>query len=112
MKLHLGCGKRFLQGYTHVDLADFEHIDYKIPVEDLSIFQDETIDLIYASHVLEYFDREQVKSVLKEWRRVLKFGGKLRIAVPNFKNLIKVYETSGDIDKILGPRSGKWRISD
>ena len=112
MKLHLGCGKRFLQGYTHVDLADFEHIDYKIPVEDLSIFQDETIDLIYASHVLEYFDREQVESVLKEWRRVLKFGGKLRIAVPNFKNLIKVYETTGDIDKILGPLYGKWSISD
>ena len=74
MKLHLGCGKRYLEGFIHVDLADFEHVDYKIPVDDLSVFENESIDEIYASHVLEYFDREQVKSVLYEWRRVLKFG--------------------------------------
>lgn len=112
MKLHLGCGKRYLEGFIHVDLADFEHVDYKMPVDDLSVFENESIDEIYASHVLEYFDREQVKSVLFEWRRVLKFGGLLRVAVPNFKNLVKVYETTGDLNKIIGPLYGKWEISE
>ena len=39
MKLHLGCGERYLDGFTHIDIADFEHIDFKIPVNDLSIFE-------------------------------------------------------------------------
>ena len=71
MKLHLGCGERYLEGYTHIDLADFEHIDYKMPVDNLSIFENNSIDEIYASHVVEYFDRDEVKLLLKEWNRVL-----------------------------------------
>ena len=46
MKLHLGCGERYLEGYTHIDLADFEHIDYKMPVDNLSIFENNSIDEI------------------------------------------------------------------
>ena len=25
MKLHLGCGERYLDGYTHIDIAEFDH---------------------------------------------------------------------------------------
>ena len=34
MKLHLGCGNRYLSGYAHIDLADYPHIDYK---QDITI---------------------------------------------------------------------------
>ena len=112
MKLHLGCGERFLEGYIHIDLAEFEHIDYKIPVNNLSIFDDNSIDEIYASHVIEYFDRDEVKELLKEWKRVLRDGGILRIAVPNFSKLIQVYKNSGDLQNILGPLYGKWSIDE
>ena len=70
MKLHLGCGKRYLEGYIHVDIAEFEHIDYQLPIDDLSTFKDNTAEEIYASHVLEYFDRNDVINVLTEWKRV------------------------------------------
>ena len=53
MKLHLGCGKRYLEGYIHVDIAEFEHIDYQLPIDDLSTFKSNTVEEIYASHVLE-----------------------------------------------------------
>ncbi len=110
MKLHLGCGERYLEGFTHVDLAKYDHIDYEIPVDNLEIFSDNSIEEIYASHVIEYFDREEIKSVLKEWNRVLKKNGVLRIAVPNLPELIKVYETYNDLNNILGPLYGKWKI--
>ena len=110
MKLHLGCGERYLEGFTHVDLAKYDHIDYEIPVDNLQIFSDNSIEEIYASHVIEYFDREEIKSVLKEWNRVLKKNGVLRIAVPNLPELIKVYETYNDLNNILGPLYGKWKI--
>ena len=110
MKLHLGCGKRYLEGYIHVDIAEFEHIDYQLPIDDLSNFKDNTVEEIYASHVLEYFDRNDVIHVLTEWKRVLKPSGILRLAVPNFPKLVEVYQSSKDLSSILGPLYGKWDI--
>lgn len=110
MKLHLGCGKRYLKGYIHVDIAEFEHIDYQLPIDDLSTFKDNTAEEIYASHVLEYFDRNDVINVLTEWKRVLKPSGVLRLAVPNFPKLVEVYQSSKDLSSILGPLYGKWDI--
>ncbi len=56
MKLHLGCGQRFIEGYIHIDIDDFQHIDYKTSIDNLSMIENDSCDLIYASHVLEYFD--------------------------------------------------------
>ncbi len=75
MKLHLGCGERYLNGYVHVDIAEFDHIDFIRPVDDLSCFKKNTVSEIYASHVLEYFDKEYAPEVLNEWKRVLKPNG-------------------------------------
>lgn len=110
MKLHLGCGKRYIPGFIHVDLAEYTHIDYRRPVDDLLPFKNNSVDLIYASHVFEYFDREEAPRVLKEWRRVLKKGGILRLAVPDFEALVKVYRKYKNLDLIKGPLYGKWKI--
>lgn len=107
MKLHLGCGERdFGKDWIHIDKERFSHIrshDIKrLP------FEDETADLIYASHVIEYFNREEVVDVLVEWRRVLKGGGILRIAVPNFLLLSAMYSNQSlSLDQLLGPLYGK-----
>ena len=82
IKLHLGCGWRnFGDDWVHIDGGDYDHLQYnditKLPYED------ESVDLIYASHVLEYFDREEAVDILSEWTRVLKKGGALRIALPD-----------------------------
>lgn len=111
MKLHLGCGKRYIPGFVHVDLDAYDHIDYQSPVDDLSMFQDETCSLVYASHVLEYFDRVEAIGVLKEWRRVLRPGGVLRLAVPDFDKLVEVYKITEDLSKVLGPLYGRIEIN-
>ena len=120
-KLHLGCGSKKLVGYIHVDLADYPHIDHKHDVKSLPMFGDDSIDLIYASHTLEYFDRccltkdnsYEALDVLKEWRRILKPGGILRLAVPDFEKLIAVYMAYKDLEPkrgVLGPLYGHWPI--
>ena len=112
VKLNLGCGWRdFGSDWVHIDGGDYDHLNYK-DITKLE-FDDESVDLIYASHVLEYFDREEVINVLLEWKRVLKPGGILRIAVPDFKSMTELY-TSGEIslNKILGPLYGKMKMSD
>lgn len=110
MKLHLGCWKRYIPGFVHVDLFDMPHIDYVSSVDALPMFEDGVADLVYSSHLLEYWDRQEAPRVLEEWRRVLKPGGVLRLAVPDFDALIKVYERSGDLNKILGPLFGHMDV--
>ncbi len=105
-KLHLGCGNKYIPGFIHVDVMDFKHIDYKRSIEDLSIFEDNSIDLIYACHVLEHFKRNEVDRVLTEWLRVLKPKGVLRIAVPGFEELVAIYQKYKDLNLILGPLVG------
>jgi predicted SAM-dependent methyltransferase len=110
VNLHLGCGKRFLPGFVHIDLADFPHIDHRHDIRTLPMIKDGTVDLIYTSHALAYFDRIEVQQVLREWHRVLRRGGTLRIAVPDFEALVKLYQKTGKLDNILGPLFGRWPI--
>lgn len=107
VQLHLGCGKRHIPGFIHIDLANYPHIDYQTDVSDLHMFEDASVDLVYASHVLEYSDRFEALDVLREWHRVLKPGGLLRVAVPDFEALVKVYQEYGDLSMILGPLYGR-----
>jgi len=112
MKLHLGCWKRYIPGFIHIDICDLPHIDYRHNVDKLPMFKDEEAELIYASHVLEYYDRQEAEQVLIEWHRVLKPGGILRVAVPDFPTLIKVYKITDNLDKILGPLFGRMVVDE
>jgi len=102
LKLHLGCGHIYIPGFIHIDIDKFPHIDYLRSAADLSIFPDNSVEIIYASHVLAYFDREQVKEVLAEWKRVLVPGGTLRLADRDFAALSSIYQKYGDLEPLLG----------
>jgi len=112
LQLHLGCGKRHIPGFIHIDIADYDHVDYQASVDNLYMIEDKSCSLIYASHVLTYFDRTEAREVLTEWNRVLKKGGLLRIAVPDFDKQIEVYKMTGeDMSRIQGALYGKMEIS-
>ena len=108
MKLHLGCGKRELNGFLHIDIADFPHISHRSSVDNLDFIKSETVDEIYTSHTFEYFDRVEANSVLMEWNRVLKPNGQLYITVPDFDKLILIYKESKELQSITGPLFGRW----
>jgi predicted SAM-dependent methyltransferase len=94
VRLMLGGRDHKLAGWTNIDLHDGPHVDVKCDVSKLP-FDNSVVDDIYASHVLEHFSHLRTLDVLKEWRRVLKKGGKAYIAVPDFRAVLNIYKEFG-----------------
>jgi SAM-dependent methyltransferase len=84
IRLDLGAGEISPEGYTPMG---HEHGSEIYPLA----FADASIDVCRASHVLEHFPQSQAVEIVKEWARVLKPGGILRIAVPDFAKIAKGY---------------------
>jgi predicted SAM-dependent methyltransferase len=93
MKLHIG-GKDSHPEWQILDIEPRPEVDYISDASNLSQFEDNSIEMIYASHVLEHFYygvNNELINTLKEWRRVLKPSGKLLVSVPDLKILCWLY---------------------
>lgn len=88
MKLNLGCGNDYRQGYVNVDLRTDCETDLVSDVTKLP-YEDGEVDEILALDLLEHFPVFRTLDILSEWRRVLKLGGLLAIKVPNLEELSK-----------------------
>jgi ubiquinone/menaquinone biosynthesis C-methylase UbiE len=67
--------------------------DYKSSGDNLFMFKDNELDFIVAKHNLKHYAESE--QTLKEWKRVLKFGGKIGVIVPDdrYLNSLKLDET-------------------
>jgi hypothetical protein len=76
VKLNIGAGKTQIPGFTPVDRM---FGDEAYPLK----YATNSVDEIRASHVLEHFSFRDAVTALEDWVRVLKPGGRIRIAVPD-----------------------------
>lgn len=90
-RLHLGCGNIRLPGFCNVDILTTPAVDVKSDISKLDNFADNSIELIYACHVLEHFSHDEAVRVLRRWFEVLEPGGELRISVPDIDRIVKIY---------------------
>tara|TARA_A100000164_G_C21585533_1_gene620483 strand:- start:145 stop:681 length:537 start_codon:yes stop_codon:yes gene_type:complete len=111
MKFNIGCGRRnFGKDWIHVDGKKYDHINS----QDIFLkeYQNDIADLIYSSHMIEYFDRNEVIQILKRWKQVLKPNGVMRLAVPDFFSISYLYiNKSFPLEKFLGPLYGKMSMN-
>jgi len=106
MKLHVGAGGAYIHGWINVDI--FSNIRADVYSNALALPYDRcTFDLIYASHVLEHFNRHLIQAALGHWRDLLKPGGILRLSVPDFKAVCNRYSTTGNLKELLGLLYGR-----
>jgi SAM-dependent methyltransferase len=105
-KLHIGCGDNILKGFCNVDCRSLNPAVLVDDASQLSNVKDGSYDVIYACHVLEHFSFHAVQGVLENWVRKLKPGGRIFIAVPNFRYLAARYLLKGKIENILPPLLG------
>lgn len=89
-KMQIGSGDNVLEGWLNTDFHPrrdvlFLDVTQKLP------FEDATFDYLFSEHLLEHLPYAQGKTFVEECYRVLKPGGKLRIATPDFQFLIDLY---------------------
>jgi len=97
IKLNLGCYDRKIYGFVNVDIRSDVKPDVIDDAFTLSKFEKNSVDLIYACHMLEHGDYAECKSALKRWHEVLKPGGTLRVAVPDMEAHFAHYYYHGDL---------------
>jgi SAM-dependent methyltransferase len=114
MKLNLGCGSQVPEGWLNVDYALGARLagipffralnrkfrlfelnwDKRIYVHDLSRkfpWADAAVDVVYSSHTLEHFTRDDGRRFIAECHRVLRKGGILRIVIPDLRHIVAEY---------------------
>lgn len=117
MKLHFGCGNRYLPGYIHVDAQPYNHVKYQCDVTDqsiLEVFPDSNVEEIYACHIFEHIPRQKIIPTLYLWKKILKEKGILRLSVPDFESIVKLYNHNSlllhtDLSGLLyGGQKNQW----
>lgn len=113
MKLDLGCGNN-KRGTDWIGVDTHEHVDIQAPMWNVPL-EDGVVDEIYSSHALEHVMKAQVIPTLKEWRRLLRPGGKLTLRVPDLVWCVRNWLATGcgngwELDTIFGSQEHEGNI--
>lgn len=83
-----GFGSPELKGFTNIDVRSVPGVDIVHNCEEAALpFHNGMVDEIRASHVIEHFHPKRLNFVIKDWIRVLKPGGILRIYCPDARKI-------------------------
>lgn len=104
MKLNLGCGPKYLDGYTNCDLFA-EHVDVRCDCRSLP-FATGTVSEVVFFHTIEHVDRADGVKAITEIARVLRPGGFVAIETPDRLKLISLIRGHGPKSKGLNVVEG------
>ena len=102
MKLNLGSGNSKTMkdlGYTNIDIYKTEYVDLVLNIEKKLPYEDNSVEAIYCSHALEHCSMAAVPSMLKDWKRVLKTDGTIKIVVPEIESCMRNFLEASEKDK-------------
>lgn len=96
-RLHIG-GTTACEGWEILNAIPEAWVDHIGQAEDLSRFEGNIFDEIYASHVLEHLGYQSaLPAALNEWYRVLKPEGRLMVSVPDLDTLCELYSQRAEL---------------
>jgi len=98
IRINIGSGNWSCDGWTNLDYPSewynkaqkkHEIVPYNIR-EDNIPYEDNSVDVIYCSHVIEHIENEYIQKMFNECYRVLKKEGIIRICCPDAEFLYEV----------------------
>jgi predicted SAM-dependent methyltransferase len=90
MKLHIG-GEQIKEGWKILNIQKKPGVDFVGDITDLSQFLDESIEEVYASHILEHVSFLKMQNIFNEVFRILKKGGEFFISVPDLEVMTRIF---------------------
>lgn len=99
VKLELGAGERNMAGWTSVDLSN--NCSLNLDLTEPIPFPDNTVSMIYSSHVLEHFEYSELIKLLTECLRVLKPGGIFSASIPNARIYLNAYHDAKSFNPVI-----------
>jgi predicted SAM-dependent methyltransferase len=106
-KLQLGAGEHPLEGWLNTDLHGYGRGDELVYVDVRKPFPlpDESFDVVFSEHMLEHLTYGEGQQCLRESRRILKSGGRIRIATPSLEQLAALYAGGEPQDRYV-----RWAV--
>lgn len=99
-KLEIGSGNRPTEGFEHLDFdPTLPHLEYCADFRKLEFLENDTFDEILSVHCIEHIPWREIKATVAEWVRVLKPGGKIRIATPSLRFICDAFSSDSDLWK-------------
>jgi len=89
--LNVGCGDRYLTGWTNLDVASHSPEVLAWDVSKPLPLPNDSVPFAYSCHMLEHLPRDAAARFLFELNRVLMPGGIARIVVPDLEVLATAY---------------------
>lgn len=96
-KLHIGCGKKTRDGWLASDLNSGKGVIFLDATKKFP-FRNDSLDYIFSEHMIEHIDYFDGKKMLQECYRVLRPGGKLRIATPDLKKYLSLIDEPENVE--------------
>lgn len=90
LRIHLGCGHNYLQGFVNADGNLGVRRDVWLDLRNPLPFPTASASLVYSSHALEHLYPDEALSLLREIHRILVAGGVARIAVPSMEHAFEI----------------------
>ena len=93
VKVSLGCGlhwKQPFEEWINQDAVENEHTDIVCTWDSIPL-PDRCADFIELGDTIEHLRMWKRDAILKEWFRILKVGGKVRISTPNLHRTMVAY---------------------
>jgi predicted SAM-dependent methyltransferase len=96
-KLQIGTGPNPLPGWLNTDLFPDIYPEHRDKIVFLDAtrplpFDDLTFEYIFSEHQIEHISEEQARGMLQECFRVLRPGGRIRIATPDLSAIVGLYD--------------------
>ena len=89
--LNLGCGNIYHMDWINIDYKSNSSFVKEHNLLSGIPFDNDTIDLVYHSHILEHFSKNQGEKFILECYRVLKKEGVIRIVIPDLRTITLEY---------------------
>lgn len=93
-KLQIGAGGYILKDWLNTDIYPSVSGVVYIDARKRFPFRDCTFDYIFSEHQIEHLTYNEGQFMLRECWRVLKPGGKIRIATPDLEAIVSLYTSN------------------